>query len=84
MAGTFITMDINTRKLSDIGVVNIAKTVRLVRSQRAFSIQMPDQYVFCHVALIEHAIRQGLLSAPTDGEPGPLHGFEDDTSSNSE
>jgi tyrosine-protein phosphatase non-receptor type 9 len=77
-------MDINTRRLSDTGRVDVAKTVRRVRSQRAFSIQMPDQYVFCHVALIEHALREGLLLPPEDGAPGHLDGFGDDTSSNSD
>ncbi|CAG0884932.1 unnamed protein product [Darwinula stevensoni] len=33
-----------------------------IRSQRAHSIQMPDQYVFCYMALLEHAITVGLLS----------------------
>jgi len=84
LTGTFITMDINTRRLSDTGRVDVAQTVRRVRSQRAFSIQMPDQYVFCHVALIEHAVRQGLLATPEEGAPGPLDGFEDEASSNSD
>ena len=67
-------MDISTKRLADIGTVDIQKTVRRIRSQRAFSIQMPDQYVFCHLALIEHAQREGLL-----GEVD-LEGFEDSSS----
>ncbi|XP_041362053.1 tyrosine-protein phosphatase non-receptor type 9-like [Gigantopelta aegis] len=59
--GTFITIDISLRRLEDIGTVDIQETVRRIRSQRAFSIQMPDQYVFCHLAIIEHAVRQGML-----------------------
>jgi tyrosine-protein phosphatase non-receptor type 9 len=82
--GTFISMDINTRRLADIGRVDVAATVRRVRSQRAFSIQMPDQYVFCHVALIEHAVREGLLPPVEPGSPGYLDGFDDDTSSGSD
>ena len=54
-------MDICTRRLSDISTVEIQKTVKRIRSQRAFSIQMPDQYVFCHLALIEHAQREGIV-----------------------
>jgi hypothetical protein len=27
--------------------------VDCIRAQRAFSIQMPDQYVFCHLAFLE-------------------------------
>lgn len=41
--------------------MNIRDTVRRIRSQRAFSIQMPDQYVFCHFALIEHGMREGVV-----------------------
>ena len=32
-----------------------------MRTQRAFSIQTPDQYYFCYNAILEHAQRQGLL-----------------------
>ncbi|XP_074650156.1 tyrosine-protein phosphatase non-receptor type 9-like [Tubulanus polymorphus] len=60
--GTFVTMDINMRRLADVGTVDVEKTVRRIRSQRAFSIQMPDQYVFCHTALIEHAQNVGLIA----------------------
>lgn len=60
-AGTFITTDISLRRLEHISTVDIRETVRRIRSQRAFSIQMPDQYVFCHLAIIDHALRQGLL-----------------------
>lgn len=57
-----MTMDITLRRLEHIGTVDVQETVRRIRSQRAFSIQMPDQYVFCHLAVIEHAVRQDLLS----------------------
>ena len=69
-----MTMDISTRRLADIGSVDVQKTVQRTRSQRAFSIQMPDQYVFCHTALIEHAQREGLL------EEVNLNGFDDSDS----
>ena len=32
-----------------------------IRSQRAHSIQMPDQYLFCHTAILECAVAAGLL-----------------------
>ena len=67
-------MDINTRRLTDTGHVDVEKTVRRIRSQRAFSIQMPDQYVFCHLALIEHAQMQGMIDSVD------LDGFEDSSS----
>ncbi|XP_005094848.1 tyrosine-protein phosphatase non-receptor type 9 isoform X2 [Aplysia californica] len=61
--GTFITVDICLRRLEDVGTVDVRETVRRIRSQRAFSIQMPDQYVFCHQAVIEQAQRQGLMNS---------------------
>ncbi|RUS84290.1 hypothetical protein EGW08_007934, partial [Elysia chlorotica] len=61
--GTFITVDICLRRLEDVGTVDVRETVRKIRSQRAFSIQMPDQYVFCHQAVLEHAMKQGLISS---------------------
>ena len=60
-SGTFITTDINIRRFEDVGTIELYETVRKIRSQRAFSIQVPDQYVFCHLALIEYAVHQGLL-----------------------
>ena len=36
-------------------------TVEKIRSQRAHSIQMPDQYLFCHTAILECAVAAGLL-----------------------
>lgn len=62
-SGTFITTDINIRRFEDVSTVELYETVRKIRSQRAFSIQVPDQYVFCHLALIEYAVHQGLLES---------------------
>ncbi|XP_030568053.1 tyrosine-protein phosphatase non-receptor type 9 isoform X2 [Drosophila novamexicana] len=59
--GTFITLDICISRLEDVGTADIRGTVEKIRSQRAYSIQMPDQYVFCHLALIEYAISRGML-----------------------
>ncbi|KAJ8688513.1 hypothetical protein QAD02_024308 [Eretmocerus hayati] len=60
--GTFCTLDICISRLEDTGNVDIKGTVEKIRSQRAFSIQMPDQYVFCHRALAEYALSRGMLS----------------------
>ncbi|KAK3930625.1 Tyrosine-protein phosphatase non-receptor type 9 [Frankliniella fusca] len=60
--GTFCTLDICIARLEDVGTVDVRGTVERIRSQRAFSIQMPDQYVFCHLALIEYASLKGLLT----------------------
>ncbi|KAH8387431.1 hypothetical protein KR093_007039 [Drosophila rubida] len=61
--GTFITLDICISRLEDVGTADIRGTVEKIRSQRAYSIQMPDQYVFCHLALIEYAHSRGMLQA---------------------
>uniref|UniRef100_A0A8C2BMB9 Tyrosine-protein phosphatase non-receptor type 9 n=1 Tax=Cyprinus carpio TaxID=7962 RepID=A0A8C2BMB9_CYPCA len=60
--GTFCALDICLSQLQDVGTLNICQTVRRMRAQRAFSIQTPEQYYFCHTAILEHAQRQGLLS----------------------
>lgn len=62
LLGTFITLDICISRLEDVGTADIRGTVEKIRSQRAYSIQMPDQYVFCHLALIEYALARKLLS----------------------
>jgi tyrosine-protein phosphatase non-receptor type 9 len=69
--GTFITLDISISRLEDIGTADIRGTVEKIRSQRAYSIQMPDQYVFCHLALIEYALSRGMLKS------ADLSGFDD-------
>lgn len=70
-AGTFITLDICIARLEDVGTADIRGTVEKIRSQRAYSIQMPDQYIFCHLALIEYAVSRGMLQS------ADLSGFED-------
>ncbi|XP_036317724.1 tyrosine-protein phosphatase non-receptor type 9 isoform X3 [Rhagoletis pomonella] len=61
--GTFITLDICISRLEDVGTADIRGTVEKIRSQRAYSIQMPDQYVFCHLALIEYAVSRDMLKS---------------------
>ncbi|XP_068205771.1 tyrosine-protein phosphatase non-receptor type 9 isoform X8 [Palaemon carinicauda] len=72
--GTFCTLDICIRRLEEVGTIEVKGTVEKIRSQRAYSIQMPDQYVFCHLALLEYAIHNGKL-VEVD-----LTGFEEDGS----
>lgn len=69
--GTFITLDISIQRLETTGKIDIRKTVEKIRSQRAYSIQMPDQYVFCYLALLEYALCRGLL------QDVDLSGFEE-------
>lgn len=64
-AGTFCTLDICINRLDETGTVDVRGTVEKIRGQRAFSIQMPDQYIFCHLALIEYAVSKGMIP-PTD------------------
>ncbi|KAK7891790.1 hypothetical protein WMY93_023753 [Mugilogobius chulae] len=61
--GTFCALDICLSQLQDVGSLNVHQTVKRMRTQRAFSIQTPDQYYFCYNAILEHAQRQGLLPA---------------------
>lgn len=72
-SGTFCTLDISMCRLEDIGTVDICNTVRKMRSQRAFSIQTPDQYEFCYLALIEYAQTKGMLV----GLDLDFNGYED-------
>jgi hypothetical protein len=60
-SGTFCTLDICISRLEDVGTVDVRGTVERIRSQRAYSIQVPDQYVFCHLALIEYALGKQLI-----------------------
>ncbi|XP_064422121.1 tyrosine-protein phosphatase non-receptor type 9 [Latimeria chalumnae] len=59
--GTLCALDICLSQLQDVGTLNVYQTVRRMRTQRAFSIQTPEQYYFCYTAIVEHAQRQGLL-----------------------
>ena len=52
--------------LDATGKTNIEKVVRNICKQRAFSIQMPDQYLFCHLEIISYDIKMGKVRASTD------------------
>ncbi|XP_025972083.2 tyrosine-protein phosphatase non-receptor type 9 isoform X1 [Dromaius novaehollandiae] len=67
--GTFCALDICLAQLQDVGTLDVQQTVLRMRTQRAFSIQTPEQYHFCYAAILEHAQRQGLL--PARRAPGP-------------
>ena len=73
--GTFATLDISIRKFEATGKVDIRSTVEQIRTQRAFSIQMPDQYVFCHLAFLEYVLNMEYV------EEIDLTGFDDDVDS---
>ncbi|XP_048828956.1 tyrosine-protein phosphatase non-receptor type 9 [Brienomyrus brachyistius] len=59
--GTLCALDICLSQLQDVGTLNIWQTVRHMRTQRAFSIQTPEQYYFCYSAILEHARGRDLL-----------------------
>lgn len=73
--GTFATLDMAIRKFEATGKVDIRAIVEQIRSQRAFSIQMPDQYVFCHLAFLEYVLNMEYI------EEIDLTGFDDDVDS---
>ena len=58
-----------------MGTIDVQGTVEKIRSQRAFSIQMPDQYVFCHLALLDYALNTGHVESLDIG------GFDDGSES---
>uniref|UniRef100_A0A8C6ZBN5 Tyrosine-protein phosphatase non-receptor type 9 n=1 Tax=Nothoprocta perdicaria TaxID=30464 RepID=A0A8C6ZBN5_NOTPE len=53
--GTFCALDICLSQLQDVGTLDVQQTVARMRTQRAFSIQTPEQYHFCYAAILEHA-----------------------------
>jgi len=64
--GTFIAIDIALHMYETTSKVNIERIVKNIRRQRAFSIQMPEQYLFCHLALIQYAIKMGKVESSPD------------------
>ncbi|XP_049872187.1 tyrosine-protein phosphatase non-receptor type 9 isoform X2 [Pectinophora gossypiella] len=76
--GTFLTLDTCAARLAAEGVVDVRGTVERIRAQRAHSIQMPDQYVFCHLAILEYAVMNGYLDS------ADLTGFDADNDDESE
>ncbi|XP_031472192.1 tyrosine-protein phosphatase non-receptor type 9 isoform X2 [Phasianus colchicus] len=68
--GTLCALDICLSQLQDVGTLDIQQTVQRMRTQRAFSIQTPEQYFFCYSAVLEHAQRRGLLPAAQKGSAG--------------
>ncbi|KAJ2949746.1 hypothetical protein O0L34_g15679 [Tuta absoluta] len=76
--GTFLTLDISANRLAASGAVDVRGAVVRVREQRAHSIQTPDQYVFCHLAVLESAVNSGYL------ESADLTGFDADNDDESE
>ncbi len=54
-SGTFCTLDYCIDELHAYMKVNVQGVVRRLRLQRAFSIQIDDQYTFCYQTVLEYA-----------------------------
>ncbi|VDM18561.1 unnamed protein product [Hydatigera taeniaeformis] len=65
--GTFIALDVSTKQLMELGVVNVPLTVARIRSQRSGCVQVSTQYLFVYRALIDFAVSRGLVAAETAG-----------------
>lgn len=68
--GSFMTLDTIIKRLIDVGTVDIKTTVLKIRSQRADSVFDCELYIFCHLALIDYAVKHGILKS------ADLAGFE--------
>lgn len=65
-SGTFIVVDICIYYIEDIGKLNIQQVVTKLRSQRALAVQTTEQYLFCHLALLQYAKDRGYLPEEFD------------------
>uniref|UniRef100_A0A5F9D239 protein-tyrosine-phosphatase n=1 Tax=Oryctolagus cuniculus TaxID=9986 RepID=A0A5F9D239_RABIT len=70
--GTFCSLDICLAQLEELGTLNVFQTVSRMRTQRAFSIQTPEQYYFCYKAILEFAEKEGMV--PSGHSLLPLEG----------
>ncbi|XP_008578277.1 PREDICTED: tyrosine-protein phosphatase non-receptor type 9 [Galeopterus variegatus] len=61
--GTFCSLDICLAQLEELGTLNVFQTVSRMRTQRAFSIQTPEQYYFCYKAILEYAEKEGMVTS---------------------
>ncbi|KAM8970640.1 tyrosine-protein phosphatase non-receptor type 9-like [Sarcophilus harrisii] len=63
--GTFCLLDICLAELEALGMVNVFQILSHIRTQRALSIQNPEQYYFCYKAIIEYSRKMGTLPSAT-------------------
>ena len=54
-SGTYCSLDYCMLQYDELKKVNIMGTIRMLRSQRACSIQTEDQYEFCYKAIMEYS-----------------------------
>jgi tyrosine-protein phosphatase non-receptor type 9 len=55
-SGTFAALDYCIDELRMTNKVNVQNSVRILRQQRAFSIQTDEQYRFCYQTVLEYAL----------------------------
>lgn len=65
-SGTFMCTDICMHMLDDLQMVNVKSVVQLLRTQRAYAVQTPEQYLFCHTVILEYAKSLGLIPEEED------------------
>lgn len=70
--GTFCTIEVNVARLADVGKCEVFNTVKTLRTQRALTIQTPEQYEFCHLAVLEHALN---MASTTQDEKEAITDF---------
>ena len=75
--GTFQAIDISVNRLRASRSLQIEDTVNKIRLQRAQSVQMRDQYVFCYMAVLEYARREKLFQRPANDLVDLATVFED-------
>jgi tyrosine-protein phosphatase non-receptor type 9 len=61
--GTFCTIDIALNRIKDNNRVNIADILHKIRTQRAQSVQTPEQYLYCYMAILQYALDNQLLDS---------------------
>lgn len=59
--GTYITVDICMHMMDEIEKLNVQVVVELIRMQRANAVQTPEQYLFCHLVLLEYALTKNYI-----------------------
>lgn len=55
-SGTFYSLDYCIDELRMTNKVNVQNCVRLLRQQRAFSIQTDEQYIFCYKTVLDYGL----------------------------